>query len=126
MKSTITPNDLRQFTCTENYFQSKLPNLWYSDGARHFFINAGAYWFLDIVQFRIVQDKKCKLEPFMVVKLNVENEAATITVDDGNGKVLWKQTIDFTDCPIGEWKFYLEEATCGETFGKLLMVPSER
>ena len=36
---------------------------------------------------------------------------------DGNGNDLFTKSIDYTDCPEGEWKFFFT--------GNVLMLPSE-
>lgn len=87
----------------------------YTEGAQAFAELAGAYWFLDIAAtelFALLKD-----EDFLTVILHVEGTKAKITADDGNGKVLWSRSIDWTDCPEGEWKFFFT--------GNVLMLPSE-
>ena len=77
----------------------------YTNGVQFFIDNCGggAYWFLDIVATSI-NDLE---EPFIVIKLIVDDGKALITADDGNGNILWKRKIDYTDAFPDEWKFYL-------------------
>jgi hypothetical protein len=47
----------------------------------------------------------------------VADDQATITADDGNGNVFWTRAIEFTDCPAGEWQFFVTNRT--------ILLPSE-
>jgi hypothetical protein len=44
-------------------------------------------------------------------------------VRDGGEPLLWRRRIDFTDCPEGEWKFYVAEG--GPAGSTVIMLPSE-
>ena len=118
---------LTQFTGTDNYYQSKISNLWYSDGARYVFQNAGthgAYWLLDLIQFDIIQKKNTKLQEFLVVNVK---DIGLITADDGNDNVLYTNQLDYIDWEKGKnIRLYIETAQCGDVQGKLIMLPSER
>lgn len=125
----ITPSDLSGFHCTENYFKTMLPNLWYSDGFQYFCRNGGeqgAYWFLDLLQFELLQNNTVKQEDFLVVEMTVDKSAATIKIQDGNNNYLVTKDIAFTDLASGCWKFYVEGTYCGDIEGKLIYLPSER
>jgi len=111
--TSFTPSDLNQFSGTTRYYRYWTQRLLYTDGVQYFAQRAGAYWFLDIVATEIIGLP----EPFMVVKLLSENDSGVITVDDGNGKIVYRRKIEWTDCPEGEWKFYLTDG--------VMMVPSE-
>lgn len=43
---------------------------------------------------------------FAVAKLSVVGSSAVLTLDDGNGNVVAKQSIEFTDFPLPEVKLY--------------------
>lgn len=99
---------LAGFIGTESYTYNPLYKwLMYTDGVQAFAKHAGngAYWFLDIIGTEL--HKLANREEFLSIALDVKGSAAVITVDDGNGKVLWSKQISFTDCPEGEWKFFL-------------------
>lgn len=87
----------------------------YTEGVRAFAENAGAYWFLDIAATELFALQRN--EDFLTVILHVEGTKAKITADDGNGNDLFTKSIDYTDCPEGEWKFFFT--------GNVLMLPSE-
>lgn len=104
----------------QTYFNRLYPNMKYSDGVKFFAENAGngAYWFLDICGteiHKLFADK----EDFIVVLLQAFPDAkGRLVADDGNGNVFWSRDLNYTDCPTGEWKFYIEN--------DLMCLPGER
>lgn len=101
---------LAQCTGSEHWYRHPLVRPFiYTDGPKLFADMAGAYWFLDIVATEVLPFQK--KEEFIVVTLTVTGSKARISTDDGNGQVFWTRDIDFTDCPEGEWKFYLVNNT---------------
>lgn len=115
-----SPAEIREalMNCTGTAYWYRHPfarDFLYTDGAKLFAEMAGAYWFLDIVATEILPFQK--RQPFIGVIMTVADEKARITADDGNYNVFWTRDIDWTDCPEGEWKFYLVTNT--------LLVPSE-
>lgn len=120
---TITqasPSEIRQAlaqcTGTEQWYRHPLARAClFTDGTKTFCDMAGAYWFLDIVATEVLAFQS--REEFIVVTLAVADEKARITADDGNGRVFWSRDIEWTDCPEGEWKFFLQNRT--------VFVPSE-
>lgn len=116
----VSPSAIRQAlshcTGTENWYRHPLVRGFiYTDGVKTFARMAGAYWFLDIAATEVLPFQK--QEEFILVVLAVKDDAAVISAEDGNGKSVWSRNIEFTDCPEGEWKFYLVNNT--------LLVPSE-
>lgn len=108
---------LYHFTGTETWFRHPLNRgFFYTEGVRFFAEHAGggAYWFLDIVATEVFP--LLEREPFLVITLDVHDNAL-ITADDGDGKVVWSRSIDYTDCPAGVWRFYLTN--------NVLTLPSE-
>lgn len=111
-------NTLAQFTgADEMHRHSLVRGMLYTPGVMHFADEAGngAHWFVDIVATEFMP--LLSEEDFLVITLDVQGSAAMITVDDGNGNDLRTKAIEFTDCPEGEWKFYLTNNT--------LLLPSE-
>lgn len=107
MDSIQLKHEMAQFTGTEHYYRHALSRMTYTDGVQFFAENAGggAYWFLDIVGTELIQIQKA--EPFISIKLNAQDGKADISATDGNDKELWSRAIEYTDCPDGEWAFYL-------------------
>jgi len=113
MESTATL-DLSQFTGTENYYRTNhlfAKDMVHTDGVQYFADNAGngAYWFLDIVATEYFP--LLKKEPFISITLivgsNQDDNNAMIVVEDGDCELLAKKIIEYTDCPVGEYKFFL-------------------
>ena len=116
--------NLAQFYGTEQWFRHFLGKMLYTEGVQFFAENAGngAYWFLDIVATEILPLNV--EEEFIHIKLEVATAdcrisgvAAYIKADDGNDNVLFTRPLEYTDCPEGEWSFYLESG--------VLLLPSE-
>ena len=97
--------DLAHFTGTEDYYRSINRNVTYTDGVKYFADKAGAHWLIDIIATELAAH--AYREEFLHIKMDVKGSKAEIAADDGNGKVLWKRSIDWTDCPEGEWRFYM-------------------
>lgn len=110
MDST-TKLDLSQFYGTENYYPTFMftPKLHHTDGVQYFAENAGngAFWFLDIVATEFYS--LTKKEPFLSIKLAVANGSADITVEDGDYRTFKQKHIAHTDCPDGEYQFFLTD-----------------
>lgn len=100
---------LAQFIGTEDYHFNPLYRwLKYTDGVHYFANHAGngAYWFLDIVGTEL-RNHALK-HGFLDIDLVVTAGNAVIAVGDGNGRRLKRWTGIFTDCPTGEYKFFLQ------------------
>lgn len=111
-------NGLTNFYGTENYYSHPLASrMLCTDGVRFFAENAGggAHWWLDIVATEVFP--LLQVEPFIVTSLVAQDNKAYLFATDGNDNVIWERKIDFTDCPDGEWKFFLVD--------NVLMIPSE-
>lgn len=116
MNSKTLQSDLSQFIGTDNWHQHALNRkMTYTDGVQYFAENAGAYWFLDIVATELMEIHR--REAFLNIKLIVEERKATILADDGNDRPRFSRNIEYTDCPPGEWQFYLTD--------NVMLLPSE-
>jgi len=104
METTL---DLSQFTGTEAYHRTFLfnPNLVHTDGVQYFAETAGCYWFLDIVATEFYP--LTEHEEFLSIKMTVADGKAKIIVEDGDCTVLKTKNISHTDCPDGEYEFFL-------------------
>lgn len=101
--------ELNQFTGTQQYFKSNMfvPKMVHTEGVQYFCDKASAYWFLDIVATEFF--KLQEVDYFLSIKMVVADGKATITVEDGDCKVLKTKHIEFTDCPEGEYEFFLTD-----------------
>lgn len=108
-QATELQSELQNFIGTEQYFVNPMYRwLRYTDGVKYFATNAGggAYWLLDIIGTELF-DLGMK-HRFMCVNLNVEGDWAELTVTDGDYAKLYSRKIEYTDCPAGLWRFFLQ------------------
>lgn len=101
--------ELAQFTGTEAYHllspfhRNKLVA---TDGVKFLADVTGCYWLMDIIVFEFVPELRG--EEFVLFTLTVDDKSrAVLVADDGNGNVLKKRKIDYTDFPLREVKLYL-------------------
>ncbi len=108
MKDQITKADLAQFTGTEVWYRHALRrNILYTEGMQYVAEKAGAYWLLDEIVFNQIQPRIAS-EKFQVWTLSVDLEKSTavLACDNGNGKIVYKKVISYTDFPLDEIKIY--------------------
>lgn len=104
-------SSLYNFIGTEQYHYNPLYRwLRYTDGVKFFAENAGggAYWLLDIIgtEMRPLTEQF----PFMSITFLVKDGNGMINVTDGNDHQVYERLIDWTDCPDGEWRFFLTDS----------------
>ena len=137
MDSEQFRNELDQFHGTEKYHRHVLnPRLVWTDGVLHFARQAKAFWFIDAIAVGVngnpgpVPNVIPLDDEFAIVLLEVKDRSAMLRLyldTDENGDyqpafILYEEPIEFTDCPPGTWKFYLERS--GDYV--VLMLPNER
>lgn len=115
----FTKSDLRQFTGTEQWYRHPLVrSVLFTDGAKYVADTAGAYWLLDEIAFAQKGNKRVAAENFQLWRLKVDpDQAATLTCDDGNGRVVFSKRLDYTDFPLDEITFYFTN--------NVILLPSE-
>ena len=115
---TLTKNDLRQFTGTEQWHRHGIArNVLYTNGAEYVAESGGAYWLIDEIAFA-QPIRPVAAEAFQVWKLKINpDRSATLTCEDGNSEIVFTKKIEFTDFPLDEIAFYFT--------GNVLMLPSE-
>src|SRR5690606_20470949 len=87
-------DQLKEFTGTANYYRHALDML-FTDGVKELCDRFECWWLLWVV---ISYQPNMKQHEFQVWKLMVnEDESAVIKCADGNGNLLVKQEISFTD-----------------------------
>lgn len=101
--------NLSQFTGTSAYHRTFMfnPKLVHTDGVQYFAETAGCYWLLDIIATEVYP--LTKKEPFLSIKLGVDDGQAHIRVEDGDCETLLKKDIEHTDCPEGSYEFFLTD-----------------
>lgn len=99
---------LRHFTGSENWYRHGIArNILYTDGAKYVAETAEAYWLLDEIAFSQMI-KRVAAEEFQLwkLKVNLAENTARLVCEDGNGHVVLRKRIPFTDFPLEEISFY--------------------
>lgn len=117
-EKTLTKADLTNFTGTENWYRYSMnKNYLYTDGVKYMAEQGGAYWLIDDILLHQHIPAIAK-EHFQFWTLKVDDDRkAVLRCDDGNGNIIWKQEIPFTDFPLPEIRLYFTD--------NVLLLPSE-
>lgn len=109
---------LNTFTGSETLTRHWGGRVLVTEGVQWLAENTGAYWLIDTVaSWQLVSEVAA--ETFQSWKLRLQpSGTATLTCDDGNGRIVAKQDIEFTDFPLKEIVLWCEYGT--------LMLPTER
>lgn len=118
MNPKFNPADLAQFTGTEGYYRLNRRCL-ITDGAKYLADSAQAYWLLDTAASYLLELGTA--DWFVLVRLNVKDYRAELTLEDGNGGVRARQQIPYTDFPADQQVLYANWD--GEHW--VIMLPSE-
>lgn len=113
MTHTLDKAILRQFTGTEQWYRHGLArNVLFTDGAKYVADEAGAYWLLDEIAFS-QSLKRIAAEEFQLwkLKVNLSEHTAKLVCEDGNGNVVFRKRIPYTDFPLEEISFYFANNT---------------
>jgi len=111
---------LPYFTGTDNWYKHQ-SGLLYTDGVKFIADHAGAYWLIDLIAS---YQKRCRkdrmLRQFQIWILGVERDyhRGCVSCLRDTDNLAFQQTIPFTDFPLPEITFYLEN--------EVLCLPSER
>ncbi len=110
--------NLAQFYGTEHWYRHPhFRRYLFTDGMRYVAESCGAFWLLDAI-FACQHEPKVKREEFQEWVLKVADRRAVLTCDDGNGRIVYTQDIEYTDFPLSEITLYFENS--------VLCLPSER
>lgn len=104
MQKDLKPEDLYQFTGSEFWYRHGLiRNILLTDGAKYVADHGGAYWLLDEIALSQRCAKAVMATPFQAWRLAVKpDRTATLSCEDGNGKIVFTKAIAFTDFPLPE------------------------
>lgn len=112
MKSqALTKSDLAEFTGTAQWYcHPMVKTILYTDGIKYVAEKAGAYWLIDEIAFQQIQPL-IRNEPFQVwtLKVKLDQSTAVLICDDGNGRIVFKKEIAYTDFPLAELKMYVTD-----------------
>ena len=112
------PAQLAHFTGTAQYYRITRQHL-LTDGTRYLADAAGAYWLMDAIASHLGEIGTA--DWFVVVRMLVEDSAALMIYEDGNGQEHARQQIPYTDFPMSEITIYC----CWDGLHWVLMLPSE-
>lgn len=107
------------FTGTENWYRHGLVrSVLFTDGAKYVADAGGAYWLLDEIALAQKFNEEVSGLEFQCWTLTVaEDKTACLKCDDGNGQIAYSKRIPFTDFPLPEVRFFVENNT--------ILLPSE-
>jgi hypothetical protein len=111
----MNANDaLRHYCCMDNYYKFTYGML-LTDGSKALADEFQCYWFLDIISSYQPQLQK---EDFQVWHLKkYDDDSALVTCEDGNGKKLVSQVVDYTDSKATTATVWVED--------KVILIPTE-
>lgn len=113
-------NTIPNFHGTDGYtrWSPIFRNFLLTDGAKYIAEACDAFWLMDLFASHLLAYKN---EGFAVLYLKVKDGKAVAQIEDGNGKVLKKQKIEYTDFPLDQIVLYC----CPQDDQFVLMLPSE-
>ena len=76
-----------------------------TEGSRYLAETAECFWLFDVYASHLSGVDSNK-DWFTCLKLTRTNRSAAVSIEDGNGRVLAKQKIEYTDFPLSEIKLY--------------------
>ena len=116
---TIDSGILAQFTGSETFYRFGLRgDVLITEGVKYVADTAGAYWLLEAITIANVYEEKVRKEEFQLWILTVgKGTSGQLICDDGNGNIVYKQDLDFTDFPEPGIRLYF----CNGT----ILLPSE-
>ena len=108
---TLTVEDLYRFTGTETWFRHMLNRkVLYTEGAQFLAQYGGAYWLIDTIAIAQTHVKAVMSEKFQLWTLKVNPDStALLTCGDGNNRIVYSQSLSFTDFPLTEVKLYFTD-----------------
>ena len=102
MNANELKSNLSQFIGTDNFYRITSRHI-LTDGSKYLAEQAQCYWLMDAIASHL---PKYFHDYFAVAELKVKGNSAKLTLDDGNGNVFARQSIEYTDFPLNEIKLY--------------------
>jgi len=120
---------LAQHCGTQAYYRhSLISTFMLTDGAMCFAENAGggAFWLFDILATELAIRHLVKQRDIAFATLTVANNKGKLTVAEDEGIApVFSRNIEYTDCPEGEWKFFMQKHTENGKMHIVCMIPNE-
>jgi hypothetical protein len=95
---------LKQFTGSEQSVRLTRTVV-LTEGSRYLAEAAECFWLLDVYASHLSAIDGNK-DWFTCLNLNIENRSAFLSIEDGNGSVLAKQKIEYTNFPLKDITLY--------------------
>ena len=114
---------LNEFTGSECYYRHALTKLVYTEGVQYLADRFGCYWLLDRILIEASLNKNLSKEDFQVwtlsreVTLTRKELGFVLSCTDGNGRVLFSESIEYSDFAAGKVTLWLTD--------RVLLLPSE-
>jgi hypothetical protein len=127
LEPLMTPDDIKagltQFDGTAEYYRHWTRQAVIKEGVKFLADACECYWLIDaIVSYQL--EPAVAAEEFQVWKLAVvSGHNATLTVDDGNGNVVGRFSIEYTDFPLDHAEVWLQRTSARAPW--VLLLPSE-
>lgn len=103
---------LTGFNGSENFYKDGFNKCVYTDGYKAFMGITKSNWLFSDMAIYCMMKLRNK-EDFIVATLKKDkNNSCEVTLDNGNGVILYKQKYAYTDFPINEFKFYIVFNEC--------------
>ena len=114
----LRAGDLDHFHGSEEFYRHPIfKKFVYTEGVRHVADKGGANWLLEKIFACHMCVSTLQHQAFTVWSMERKGQGAKITVEDGNGGQLYKETILYTDFPLNHITFWMVDNT--------LLLPSE-
>lgn len=110
----LSLTDLSQFTGSHHLYRHALiRKVHYTDGVKYLAMEGGAYWLIDEIAISQHFNKQIAAEEFQLwtLTVNADDNTAVLLCDDGNGKVVFRKEIPFTDFPLHHIELYFTNGT---------------
>lgn len=102
-------DNLDHFIGSESFYRySPLFPMVLTEGAKYLADNADCYWLFDVVG-SVLYPRILRGNRFLLARIKKfkTSRGAKFELEDGNGKRLYVQRIDYTDFPLDSYEFYV-------------------
>jgi hypothetical protein len=119
MTKTLAKHELDHFTGSETWHRHALVRtVLFTDGVKYVADAGEAYWLIDEIAFAQKGNPSVRAEPFQSWTLKVApDHTATLTCEDGNGRIVVSKAIEYTDFPLPEITLWCTD--------NVILLPSE-
>lgn len=107
--ASLFADTLDRFCGSEEIYRHWSRRLYWTEGVQYVAENGGAHWLIDAVASWQTQRAVVR-EPFQSWRLAKAKTGQSwlLTCDDGNGRIVARQRIAYSDFPLSELKLFLE------------------